>query len=421
MDKKLEEVFEDTSGTRTMTLSRHLGLLDKDNNKPTKVYDEILKRTKNFKSLDKYIDIIGTQLEKLCYWNRNNLPTDTRNPEAKLFNKKFKNFLILTLYKVILIIGDKTKNYEITYDEYRLFIFISRNYKEYKDIADHIISLRNENKKPLIIRYLNDQVKVSPTKLDDRFYQLFPYLTSLIYDKEEGYIRIKDKYLDRIKSLIKKFVINLRRVKCLSHLKMVREESMRKCCTIQNLLGIKLKKINKNIKASLHSKHYLLHRYWGRKAHNVVNEYIKNYTKKNDLVLDPFMGSGVVPIECSKIQRKAIGVDLNPISTFIVNNTINKIDLNLLEKNFNKIFNKNKKKYENFYFSKCKKCNSNAIIENSVWKEKVFYSIKIRCKKCGILIKKADALDRKLLDKISSILIKKKIIFTIQKKKYLNT
>ena len=166
MDKKLEEVFEDTSGTRTMTLSRHLGLLDKDNNKPTKVYDEILKRTKNFK-FNNYIDIIGTQLEKLCYWNRNNLPTDTRNPEAKLFNKKFKNFLILTLYKVILIIGDKTKNYEITYDEYRLFIFISRNYKEYKDIADHIISLRNENKKPLIIRYLNDQVKVSPTKMID--------------------------------------------------------------------------------------------------------------------------------------------------------------------------------------------------------------------------------------------------------------
>ena len=86
-----------------------------------------------------------------------------------------------------------------------------------------------------------------------------------------------------------------------------------------------MKKINKNIKASSHSKHYLLHRYWGRKAHNVVNEYIKSYTKKDDLVLDPFMGSGVVPIECSKMQRKAIGVDLNPISTFIVNNTINKI------------------------------------------------------------------------------------------------
>ena len=71
--------------------------------------------------------------------------------------------------------------------------------------------------------------------------------------------------------------------------------------------GNKIEKIYKNIKASSHSKHYLLHRYWGRKAHNVVNEYIKNYTKKNDLVLDPFMGSGVVPIECAKMQRKVIG------------------------------------------------------------------------------------------------------------------
>ena len=184
-------------------------------------------------------------------------------------------------------------------------------------------------------------------------------------------------------------------------------------------MGIKLKKIYKNIKASSHSKHYLLHRYWGRKAHNVVNEYIKNYTKKNDLVLDPFMGSGVVPIECAKMQRKAIGVDLNPISTFIVNNTINKIDLVSLEKNFTRIFNKNKKKYESFYLSKCNKCKSNAIIENSVWKEKKFYSIKIRCKKCGISIKKADPLDRKLLNKISLIFNKEKNNFYYPKEKIL--
>ena len=184
-------------------------------------------------------------------------------------------------------------------------------------------------------------------------------------------------------------------------------------------MGIKLKKISQNIKANSHSKHYLLHRYWGRKAHNVVNEYIKSYTKKNDLVLDPFMGSGVVPIECTKMQRKSIGVDLNPISTFIVNNTINKIDLRLLEKNFTKIFNKNIKKYESFYFSKCNKCKSNAIIENSVWKEKIFYSIKIRCKNCGILVKKADASDKKLLKKISLIFNKEKNNFYYPKEKIL--
>ena len=209
IDKKLKKAFEDTSGTRTMIVSRHLGLLDKDNNKPTNVYQEILKRTKDFKNVEKYLDIIEIQLEKFCYWNRNSSHTDTRNPDAKLFNKKFKNFLILTLYKVILIIGDKTKNYEISYNEYRLFIFISRNYNEFRDIADHILSLRKETEKPLIVRYLNDQVKSSPTKLDDRFYQLFPYIPSLIFNKEEGYIRIKDVHLERIKTLIKNFETKL--------------------------------------------------------------------------------------------------------------------------------------------------------------------------------------------------------------------
>ena len=206
MDKKLEEIFKDTSGTRTMIMSRHLGLLDKDDNKPTKVFDEILKRTKDFKKLEKYLDIIEIQLEKHCYWNRNSLPTDTRNPDAKLFNKKFRNFLFLTLYKVILVIGDKTKNYEISYDEYKLFIFISRNYNEHGDIVEHIMSLRQETKNMhTIIRYLNDQIKVSPTKLDDRFYQLFQYIPSLIYNKEKGYIRIRNSHLNRVKSLIKNF------------------------------------------------------------------------------------------------------------------------------------------------------------------------------------------------------------------------
>ena len=81
-------------------------------------------------------------------------------------------------------------------------------------------------------------------------------------------------------------------------------------------MEIKLKTIKKNIKANSHSKHYLLHRYWGRKPHNVIAKYVENFTQKNDVVLDPFMGSGVVPIECAKINRKAIGVDLNPFSVF---------------------------------------------------------------------------------------------------------
>lgn len=164
---------------------------------------------------------------------------------------------------------------------------------------------------------------------------------------------------------------------------------------------MKLKKIKKNIGATTHSKHYLLHRYWGRKPHNVVAEYIKNFTKVNDLVLDPFMGSGVVPIECSKNSRRAIGVDLNPFSVFLVKNTINKINLKKLEKEFSKIIHENKKKFKDFYNTTCKKCGSVAMIENSVWIEKKFYRIKLICTECGKSTKKADEKDYLLIKKIS--------------------
>ena len=70
-----------------------------------------------------------------------------------------------------------------------MFVFTSRNYNEYKDIVDHILSLRNETEKYLIVRYLNDKVKSDPTKLDDRFYQLFHYIPSLNYNHEERYLR----------------------------------------------------------------------------------------------------------------------------------------------------------------------------------------------------------------------------------------
>ena len=48
----------------------------------------------------------------------------------------------------------------------------------------------------------------------------------------------------------------------------------------------------KKIKSKPHPAHYLMHKYWGRKSHSVLNEYIKFYSNRNDIVLDPFMGSG---------------------------------------------------------------------------------------------------------------------------------
>ena len=83
--------------------------------------------------------------------------------------------------------------------------------------------------------------------------------------------------------------------------------------------------------AKPHTSMYLMHKYWARKPHNVVSEYIENYTKEGDIVLDPFCGSGPTPIEAIKLGRKGIGVDLNPISTFVTRMTAMPVDINSIK------------------------------------------------------------------------------------------
>ncbi|MCJ7425197.1 site-specific DNA-methyltransferase [Candidatus Bathyarchaeota archaeon] len=74
--------------------------------------------------------------------------------------------------------------------------------------------------------------------------------------------------------------------------------------------------IDHAISPQAHTPMYLMHKYWARKPHNVVGEYIEHYSKKGEIVLDPFLGSGVTAIESLKRGRKAIAIDLDPLSTF---------------------------------------------------------------------------------------------------------
>jgi DNA modification methylase len=87
-------------------------------------------------------------------------------------------------------------------------------------------------------------------------------------------------------------------------------------------------------------RHYGVHGYFTKQAYQVVQAYIRNFTKPNDLVLDPFGGTGVTAVEALMIGRRAIHVDLNPLSVFFVKNLINPISLNKLETAFRKVQNK---------------------------------------------------------------------------------
>lgn len=56
------------------------------------------------------------------------------------------------------------------------------------------------------------------------------------------------------------------------------------------------------------------HKYWGKKPIEASEFLITHFTGKNDVVLDPFLGSGLIARKCLDLNRKFIGFDINPLS-----------------------------------------------------------------------------------------------------------
>ncbi|NCO27963.1 MAG: DNA methyltransferase [Caldiserica bacterium CG_4_8_14_3_um_filter_35_18] len=52
--------------------------------------------------------------------------------------------------------------------------------------------------------------------------------------------------------------------------------------------------------------------YWGNFIPQIPHQMMMRYTKKGDWVLDTFVGSGTTLIECRRLGRNGIGIDLNP-------------------------------------------------------------------------------------------------------------
>ncbi|MCL1947044.1 MAG: type I restriction enzyme HsdR N-terminal domain-containing protein [Chitinivibrionia bacterium] len=91
------------------------------------------------------------------------------------------------------------------------------------------------------------------------------------------------------------------------------------------------------VKKRAAKRHFGVHGYFTRQTWNVVAEYIRNFSQKGDIVLDPFGGSGITAVEALMNGRKAINIDINPLAIFLVNSLIAPINKNELSTAFEEV------------------------------------------------------------------------------------
>lgn len=110
---------------------------------------------------------------------------------------------------------------------------------------------------------------------------------------------------------------------------------------------------------------YHIHKWWAQRLGSVFRamilgalteadtdiwaEFYKQHDLSGKVVLDPFMGSGTTLGEAAKLGAKPIGIDINPVSTFIVTQSLTRVDIDKLEGVFAEIEADVKERISHYY------------------------------------------------------------------------
>ena len=110
---------------------------------------------------------------------------------------------------------------------------------------------------------------------------------------------------------------------------------------------------------------YHIHKWWAQRLGSVFRAMLlylfedggdkvwEQFYKKNDysgiVVLDPFMGSGTTIGETLKLGAKAIGCDINPISSFLVRQELTKVSNDDLTAEFDRLKNEISPQIKKYY------------------------------------------------------------------------
>lgn len=143
----------------------------------------------------------------------------------------------------------------------------------------------------------------------------------------------------------------------------------------ERITTMKIEPLKRSVKAEGHTPQYKMHKYFARRPYNVFSHIIKHYTSKGDVVLDSFCGGGVTVFESAALERNVIGVDLNPLATFITRMQMFNGDINELRDFYRRFMITINKKYSDWYAIKFDDDEGIAI-----WTE---WAYTVKCPVCG--------------------------------------
>lgn len=169
--------------------------------------------------------------------------------------------------------------------------------------------------------------------------------------------------------------------------------------------------LKRSVKAEGHTPQYKMHKYFARRPYNVFKHIIKHYTAKGDIVLDTFCGGGVTVFEAAALERNVIGVDLNPLASFITRMQMFNGEVSELKDFYRRFILTENKKYQEWYkvafdddegtavwfewtyIVKCPHCNSTIILNEENKKSNgVYLCSNLNCLGHSAGVKRVDCL-----------------------------
>ncbi len=132
-----------------------------------------------------------------------------------------------------------------------------------------------------------------------------------------------------------------------------------------------------HVRAKKHTPIYRAHSYHTKVPPQGIEPFIRHFSPRNGLVLDPFCGSGMTGVAALRAKRSAILIDLSPAATFIAANCCTSIDRKAFLAEAERIAAEMNHDFPDLYSTECAGCGRDAQITMTV------FSVRYRCRHCS--------------------------------------